>query len=112
MLDYSLLIAIEKNEDFFDEARVIEKRRRYTAISRNKMKGKRGGTTNRSILSRKSEIENGNNISQLISPEPKTDSKGFLTFRNPDMSSSEVVPDTVRRSTETTKPIELLKPEV
>ena len=27
------------------------------------------------------------------------------------MSNSEVVPDTVRRSTETTKPIELLKPE-
>ena len=75
------------------------------------MKSKKGGTTNRSVQSRKSDIDHGNNISQLISPEPKADSKGFLTFRNPDMSNSEVVPDTVRRSTETTKPIELLKPE-
>ena len=115
MLDYSLLIAIEKTEDQFDELKILEKRRRYTAVSRNKLKAITERKTNAaSVLSRKTYNDNGSNEAFIVHKNGiKEDEKGFLTFRNPGMSLSEVQHDIVRRSTETNKPIpiEVVKPE-
>ena len=54
MLDYSLLIAIEKTEDTFNELKIIEKRRRQTHVSRQKHR--RDGTSTASVLSRKTDM--------------------------------------------------------
>ena len=81
MLDYSLLIAIEESKEEFDVEKILEQRRRYTAVSKNPSIVSRSVRGRKGSKAKTSSTRDWMNKSEL-NLKPKVDERGFLAFSN------------------------------
>ena len=118
MLDYSLLIAIEQTQEEFNVEEILAKRRRYTAVSKNKsvisrsVVDTRGGSLVSTRAKRKSKRPREKTaLSPLASPATvaESDEQGYLTLTGNKFTASEVM-IARRNSSKEFNPITIVKP--